>query len=260
MLIDMKAKVEGMRTLALKLCLHQDLAHAHAHDPVKSQHHASQVDLLTPIVKSYCSDQAFRVAETAIQTYGGAGYVQDNPVEQYLRDAKIFSIYEGTNHIQAADLVARKLMQNGGAGFAAYVKEIADFTAAHGEDHGLAAEVRALAAASTSLQAAAGQLMDFFTNGNVDQVMLVANSFLEMMSEVTIAHLLLEAAVIADKRRTDSDEDLTAEDFAFYGGKIAAAKHYANYVLPGVHAKLAAMQSQDRSVLDLPDAGFSTAH
>ncbi|MFM8412434.1 MAG: acyl-CoA dehydrogenase, partial [Alphaproteobacteria bacterium] len=260
MLIDMKARVEGMRALALKLCLHQDLAHAHAHDPGKAQFHASQVDLLTPILKSYGSDQAFRVAETAIQTYGGAGYVQDNPVEQYLRDAKIFSIYEGTNHIQAADLVARKLMQNGGAGFAAYVKEISDFTEAHGKDHGLAAEVHALAAASAALQTAAGQLMDFFTNGNVDQVMLVANSFLEMMAEVTIAHLLLEAAVIADKRRSNPDEDLTADDFAFYGGKVAAAKHYANYVLPGVHAKLAAMQSADRSVLDLPDAGFSTAH
>jgi len=260
MLVDMKAKVEGMRTLAIKLSLHQDLAHAHEHDPGKAQFHASQVDLLTPILKSYCSDQAFRIAETAIQTYGGAGYVQDNPVEQYLRDAKIFSIYEGTNHIQAADLVARKLMQNGGAGFAAYVKEISDFTSAHGKDHGLAAEVAALAAASNALQAAAGQLMDFFTNGNVDQVMLVANSFLEMMAEVTIAHLLLEAAVIADKRRNDADEELTADDFAFYGGKIAAAKHFANYVLPGVHARLAAMQSADRSVLDLPDAGFSTAH
>ena len=73
-------------------------------------------------MKAYCSDQAFRVAELAIQTYGGAGYVQDNPVEQYCRDAKIFSIYEGTNHIQALDLVARKLQQHGGENFTAFLE------------------------------------------------------------------------------------------------------------------------------------------
>ena len=90
-------------------------------------YHQGQVDLLTPIVKAYCSDQAFRVAELAIQTYGGAGYVQDNPVEQYCRDAKIFSIYEGTNHIQALDLVARKLQQHGGENFTAFLSEIDEF-------------------------------------------------------------------------------------------------------------------------------------
>src|SRR4029453_19272368 len=102
MLLEMKSKVEGMRTLAVKLALHSDLALAlEKSDPAKAQFHQGQVDLLTPIVKAYCADQAFRIAELAIQTYGGAGFVMDHPVEQYCRDAKIFSIYEGTNHIQA---------------------------------------------------------------------------------------------------------------------------------------------------------------
>lgn len=259
MLLEMKAKVEGMRTLALKLSLHADLARAHEHDPGKAAVHMAQVDLLTPILKAYCSDQAFRICELAVQTYGGAGYVQDNPVEQYLRDAKIFSIYEGTNHIQAADLVARKLPAHGGAGFAAFVKEIEAFVDAQSRHHGIAGEVRALSEALGALQRAAGLLMDFFTNGNVDQVMLVANAFLEMTAEVAIAHLLLEAAVIADERRA-ADDDPSPEDHAFYGGKVAAAKFFANFILPGVHAKLAGMQSADRSVLDMPDGGFSTEH
>ena len=80
-------------------------------DEAKAAYHQGQVDLLVPLVKAYGSDQGFRVCETAIQTYGGVGYTKDFPVEQYCRDAKIFSIYEGTNHIQAMDLVGRKLGQ-----------------------------------------------------------------------------------------------------------------------------------------------------
>ena len=82
-------------------------------------------------MKAYGSDQAFRVCETAIQTYGGAGYLKDYPVEQYCRDAKIFSIYEGTNHIQAMDLVGRKLGQAGGANFQAFLEDVAGFVEAH---------------------------------------------------------------------------------------------------------------------------------
>src|SRR5262249_34152389 len=86
MLLEMKAKVEGMRTLAVKLALNSDLALALEHsDPAKARYHQCQVDLLTPIVKAYCADQAFRIAELAIQTYGGAGFVTDHPVEQYCR-------------------------------------------------------------------------------------------------------------------------------------------------------------------------------
>jgi hypothetical protein len=87
-------------------------------------------------VKAYCADQAFRIAEMAIQTYGGAGYVTDNPVEQYCRDAKIFSIYEGTNHIQAIDLIPRKL-QHGGENFAAFLYEINEFVTSHSEKPGM---------------------------------------------------------------------------------------------------------------------------
>jgi alkylation response protein AidB-like acyl-CoA dehydrogenase len=156
MLLEMKAKVEGMRTLAVKLALHFDLAHALARtDEAKAIYHQGQVDLLTPIVKAYCSDQAFRIAERAIQTYGGAGYVADHPVEQYCRDAKIFSIYEGTNHIQALDLVARKLQEHGGENFRHFLKEIAEFVETHAQQPGLGAEGRALGEAG-SLQRCAG--------------------------------------------------------------------------------------------------------
>ncbi len=259
MLLEMKAKVEGMRTLCVKLALHADLAIAlNKVDEAKAIYHQGQVDLLTPIVKAYCSDQAFRVAELAIQTYGGAGYVQDNPVEQYCRDAKIFSIYEGTNHIQALDLVARKLQQHGGENFTAFLNEIGEFVTAHSEKPGIGAEVRALGEAAAALQRAAGALMEYFMSGKIDQVTLVANAFLEVMAEVTIAYLLLDAANVADEQRARDEDEPNQIEIDFYGGKVMAAKHYVNFVLPGVHAKVGAIVTGDRSALDVPDGGFSS--
>lgn len=263
MLLEMKAKVEGMRTLCVQVALHADLAHAlEKVDEAKAIYHQGQVDLLTPIVKAYCSDQAFRVAELAIQTYGGAGYVQDNPVEQYCRDAKIFSIYEGTNHIQALDLVARKLQQRGGENFTAFLNELTEFVAAHADKPGLGAEIRALGEAATALQRAAGALMEYFMSGKIDQVTLVANPFLEVMADVLIGRLLLGAAIVADEKRSadeDVDDEPNRHELDFYGGKVLVAKHFVNFVLCGVHAKVGAIVSGDRSALDMPDGGFSTA-
>jgi len=260
MLIEMKAKVEGMRTLAIKLCLHADLARALATtDQAKALHHQGQVDLLTPVLKAYCSDQAFRIAELAIQTYGGAGYVQDHPVEQYCRDAKIFSIYEGTNHIQALDLVARKLPSHGGKNFTAFLDEITGFVATHTAQPGLSAEIRALGEAAAGLQRAAGALLELFMGGKLDQVTLVANAFLEMMAEVAIGHLLLEAAVAAEAKLSEEDDEQSEEESDFYRGKVMAAKHFVNFVLPGVPAKLGAILAGDRSALDIPDGGFAKA-
>ncbi|HYD47144.1 MAG TPA: acyl-CoA dehydrogenase [Terriglobales bacterium] len=263
MLLEMKAKVEGMRTLAIKLAQHADLAQAlESSDPGRAALNQAQVDLLTPILKAYCSDQSFRIAELAIQTYGGAGYVQDNPVEQYCRDAKIFSIYEGTNHIQALDLVARKLTQNGGENFRAYLGEIKEFVSKHSHQPGLGGEVRALGEATDALERAAGSLMEFFLGGKIDQVTLVANAFLEVMAEVTIAYLLLDAAQIAEQRRTATTDvdDEPGADADFYAGKVMTAKFFVNRVLPLIHAKVQTIVADDRSALDIPDTGFSAAY
>ena len=208
-------------------------------------------------MKAYCADQAFRIAELAIQTYGGAGFVMDHPVEQYCRDAKIFSIYEGTNHIQAADLIARKMQANGGESVNAFLGEIERFVREYERQPGIGNEVRALGESLESLKRCAGALMEYFMGGKVDQVMLCANPFLETMAEVTIAHLLLEAAVIADEKRRTIDEEQSEED-DFYEGKVAAAKFFVNFILPGVHAKTAVIVGGDRSALDVPDRGFST--
>ena len=260
MLLDMKARVEGIRALAIKLTRHQDTVDSLAKSGGSEQdmaYHQGQVDLLVPLVKAYGSDQGFRVCETAIQTYGGAGYTRDYPVEQYCRDAKIFSIYEGTNHIQSMDLVGRKLGQAGGANLQAFLGDVGKFVAKNGEHPTLGAAVKSLGQASQAIGGSAMKLLMWFQSGNLALVPLAANRFLEMMSELSVAWMLLEGAVIAEKKKK---KELAAgsPDLAFYTGKVHAALYYARNVLPGVELKAKMMETEDKTPLDIPDAALAT--
>jgi alkylation response protein AidB-like acyl-CoA dehydrogenase len=247
MLLDMKARVEGMRALLYKLALHRDWAAAIAGaDDQKVAYHAGQVELLTPVVKSWFSDQAFRICETAIQVYGGAGYLKDHPVEQYCRDAKVFSIYEGTNHIQAMDLVGRKLAQQGGQPFRAFLGDVSSFVAANATHPLLAPEVGMLGQAADALGATAMQLAAWFGAGKLEQVPLAANRFLEMTAETAVAWMLLDGARIASERGAEP----------FYQGKIAAARYFARNVLPETLGKAKILATGDASPLEIPDDGF----
>jgi alkylation response protein AidB-like acyl-CoA dehydrogenase len=249
MLLDMKARVEGIRALAIKLTRHQDAVRTFSgKDEAATAYHQGQVDLLVPLVKAYGSDQGFRICETAIQTYGGAGYTKDYPVEQYCRDAKIFSIYEGTNHIQAMDLVGRKLGQGGGANLQAFLGDIGKFVAEHSANAKLGPAVKKLGAAA--------EVLVWFQGGNIALVPLYANRYLEMMSETAVAWMLLEGAAIADAKL--AKVAASDPDHAFYTGKVAAALYFARTVLPGVEQKAIAMGEEDRSPLEVPEAAFAT--
>ena len=255
MLLEMKSKVEGIRALAVKLTAHVDRARLLAgKDDEKHAYHQGQVELLTPILKAYGSDQAFRVCELAIQTFGGAGYVMDYPVEQYCRDAKIFSIYEGTNHIQAMDLVGRKLGQHGGANMQQFLGDVSAFVEAHREHASLGAEVKALGAAQEQLVNAVMKLMEYSQSGQLVKVPLVANRFLEMMAEVTVGWLLLDQAVIAEAAQAKA----STADQAYYLGKKFAAQFFARNILPGVLSKAAILLQGDDSPYEIPDAAFAT--
>lgn len=257
MLLSMKATVEGIRALAVKLTVHQDQVYVYqGKDEAKAAYHQGQVDLLVPLLKAYGSDQGFRVCETAIQTYGGAGFTRDYPVEQYCRDAKIFSIYEGTNHIQAMDLVGRKLGQAGGANLQAFLSDIATFVAATSAHPTLGPAVKKLASAQEAVAGTAMRLLMWFQSGQLALVPLSANRFCEMMSELTVGWQLLEGAVVAEKAKESVAEG--HPDAAFYAGKTAAALFYARNVLPTVPHKAQLLAEEDRSALDIPDAAFAS--
>ena len=257
MLLDMKSRVEGIRALAVKLTMHIDRANAltKSGDTAGAEYHNGQVDLLVPLLKAYASDQAFSICATAIQVYGGAGYLKDWPVEQYARDSKIFSIYEGTNHIQAMDLVGRKLMQRGGANVQAFGKDVAAFVAANKDHATLKDGIVVLGQAMEAMTATGGKFMQWFGGGKMEMVPTVANRFLEMMSETVLGWLLLEQAVIAEA----ASGKLAADhpDKAFYDGKKYAALYFAYNVLPGVAAKAQLIAREDRTALDIPVAAFA---
>ncbi len=258
MLLDMKARVEGIRALAVKLTMHLDRANAiekTSGDKSIAEYHKGQVDLLVPLLKAYASDQAFSICATAIQTFGGAGFLKDWPVEQYCRDSKIFSIYEGTNHIQAMDLVGRKLMSRGGQNVGAFGKDVGAFVETNKEHPVLKEGVAILADAMDALTTTGSKFMMWFGGGKMEMVPTVANRFLEMMSETVVGWLLLEQAVIAEAAAAKLPADHA--DRAFYEGKRYAAQYFAFNVLPGVRAKAQLISREDRSMLEISTAAFA---
>jgi len=260
MLLDMKSRVEGIRALIVKLARHQDAVEVFkGKDDTQAAYHQGQIDLLVPLVKAYGSDQAFRVCETAIQTFGGVGYTQDYPVEQYCRDAKIFSIYEGTNHIQSMDLVGRKLGQNGGANLQAFLGDVAKFIAANESHAVIGPWVKELQSAHEAVAGTAMRLLSWFQSGQMAMVPLASTRFLEMMSELAVGWLLLEGARIAHDAQSKLPEgDAGARDRAFYEGKKHAARYYALNVVPGVKLKAEILAREDSSPVDMPAESFAT--
>ena len=253
-LLEMKAKVEGMRALITKLAVHQDRRKAiGGKDDESSAYHKGQVDLLTPIVKAYTSDEGFRVCEKAIQVYGGAGYLRDWPVEQYARDAKIFSIYEGTNAIQALDLVGRKLGQGGGKNTQAFLGDIQKFIEAHREGE-LADAIANLQKAHEAVGGSVMQFLGWFQQGEMMRIPLMAERFLMMMARLAIGWLLLEGTVIAQKQLASGE--LGSTEKAFYEGKKWSGIYFAINQLPDVVAEARVLRACDTSPVEISDLAF----
>jgi hypothetical protein len=218
------------------------------------------VEVLTPICKAWCSDWGFRVTEWCLQVFGGYGYTREYAAEQYLRDAKIASIYEGTNGIQALDLVSRKLATRGGAP-AQELLAMAAATYEKLEGHptlGPAAKLLEEALHTTG-EIVAG------SNGHPDAAvvqLLNAVPILDIVGATLCAHLLLDQAALAHERLTaildeagldPADDGAVAPyladhaDAAFYHNKVQSAIHFAYRVLPGVKALAVPVTAGDLS-------------
>jgi len=253
MLLEMKARVEGIRALTMKLTNHADWAQSlRGKDDQKVKYHLGQVELLVPMLKSYASDSAFEVSSLAIQVMGGAGFLRDHPVEQCCRDARILSIYEGTNHIQALDLVARKLAQAGGEHARAFFGDVQEFAQKHKSHPLLGPSVAHLQAASEAVTASAFKLMTWSGQGQLERVPLVANRFLTMIAELTLGWLLLEQAVIATERVGGASE----KDKQFYEGKQHSAVFFATNILPHVKHLAEVIAGENTSALDIASDSF----
>ena len=248
MLLWMKAMVDGMRSMIYTGAFWQDYA-LELPDGEDKRHYQNLVDFMTPIIKAYCSDMGFRVCETAIQCLGGYGYCKDYPVEQYLRDAKIMSLYEGTNGIQSMDLMGRKMRINDGAPYLAYKNEIQKFLQENKENPQLGDKIEHLANVFKRIDQTATELKDKMTS---DPLQWASNTYPALLafSEITMAWRLLDMAIIASKAIERGKKN------DFYIGKVLQGTYFADVTLPHTLATMETCLREGREVVEMPMRGF----
>jgi len=272
MLLWMKSNVESMRALLYYTALCGDRAEIET-DDARRERWIGMVELLTPVCKAYNSDIGFRVTETAIQVYGGYGYCSEYPVEQFLRDEKIASIYEGANGIQALDLVGRKLALKNGAYFMNLIGEMNETIAGYRE----VPDLKDLAEDVQKAVAALGETGFFFAQcaGQKDFLTPISNAypFLMMMGKVIAGWFLLWEAGVAMEKLDVLSQDKGVEsrdpaawqafireskDAAFYSGKIFSARYFIRNILPEAEAAARGIRSKDMSVMEIPEESFAS--
>jgi alkylation response protein AidB-like acyl-CoA dehydrogenase len=263
MLSTTKAYVEGMRALLYKVGLYIDLAKQET-DAAQKEHYQGLADLLTPVCKAFCSDKGFEVTTHAMQAYGGYGYISEYPIEQMLRDVKISSIYEGSNGIQALDLIGRKMTLKGGELFKNFYDLLNTFANGNASRKTLEKEFATFKKALDTVGQTALKFAEIGMAGDRDFVMLNAYPFLSMMGYLAFAWLLLEQALVAlpkletiwAQANADSEEKKSAIcennlDARFYEGKVKTARFYIWNILPNLHALAKGVLSEDRSALKI---------
>ena len=248
MLLWMKAAVEGMRSMIYTGAFWSDLAIELPAGEEKS-HYQGLVDFLTPIIKAYCSDMGFKVCETAIQCLGGYGFCREYPLEQYLRDSKIMSLYEGTNGIQSVDLLGRKMRLNGGALLKAYLSVIQDFCRKHSDTAVLGPEIRALSKAVDRLGETARNLSEKMKTDPLQWASYTYPALL-CFGDITMVWRLLDLAVIAQEQiKAGSGND-------FLSGKVLQATYFTGTTLPLTLARMETCLRSGREVVEMPEGGF----
>ncbi|WKX71425.1 acyl-CoA dehydrogenase [Streptomyces sp. XD-27] len=256
-LMTQKAYAEGMRALVLYTASVQDAIAVKEAAGEDAKALEGLNDLLLPIVKGYGSEKAYEQLAQSLQTFGGSGYLQEYPVEQYIRDAKIDTLYEGTTAIQGQDFFFRKIVRDQGQALTILSEEIKKFLAeAHGGEE-LADARDALARGAVDLEAIVGAMLTDLAATEKDvksiyKVGLNTTRLLLASGDVVVAYLLLKGAAIAAEKLADA----SAKDKAFYAGKIAAAKFFAKEILPGLSVQRTLAESVDQSLMELDEAAF----
>jgi len=212
-------------------------------------------DLLLPMVKGYSSEKAYELLAQSLQVFGGSGFTQDYPIEQYIRDAKIDTLYEGTTAIQALDLFFRKIARDQGRTLMRFAEGIMEYVKGGSDD--FATERHALGQALEQMQTHIGVLVEHSMKSlenptEIYKTGLHTNSLLSSLSEITIAWLLLEHAEVAQAALATA----SGNDIGFYEGKIASARFFVGDALPKVAMRTNAAQAEDGWLMKLSDEAF----
>ncbi|BBY27535.1 acyl-CoA dehydrogenase [Mycolicibacterium sediminis] len=257
-LMTQKTYAEGLRALYLYTATFQDAEVAQAVHGVEQDLATKVNDLLLPIVKGVGSEQAYAKLTESLQTFGGSGFLQDYPIEQYIRDAKIDSLYEGTTAIQAQDFFFRKIVRDKGVALGYVATQIESFIKNESGNGRLKAERELLATALADVQGMAatltGYLMDAQTNpSSLYKVGLGSVRFLMSVGDLVLAWLLQEQAAVAISAL---DAGTSGDDRAFYEGKIAGASFFAKNFLPLLTSTRTVVENIDNEVMELDEAAF----
>jgi hypothetical protein len=258
MLMLQKSYAEGLRALYTYTATFQDEVKVGEFSGADTTLAERVNDLLLPIVKGVGSERASEQLLLSLQTLGGSGYLQDYPIEQYIRDAKIDSLYEGTTAIQSLDFLFRKIVRNNGQAIGYVAGEIKAFLDAESGNGRLKEERALLATALADVQGMLGTLTGFLMASAEDPTSLykVGQNTVRLLmavGDLLIGWLLLRQAEVA---LTALGGAPSARDVAFYEGKVGAARFFAKTVLPQLTAQRAVLEATDNSLMELPEAAF----
>jgi alkylation response protein AidB-like acyl-CoA dehydrogenase len=261
-LMTQKAYAEGMRALVLYTATIQDEVAVAEAAGDESDAHSLAVrlnDLLLPIVKGYGSEKSYELlGSQSLQTFGGSGYLQDYPLEQYIRDAKIDTLYEGTTAIQGMDFFFRKIVRDKGQALTKLMTDIQEFAKGDEGNGALQVERDLLATALEQVQGIVATMVGSLTASaedvtNIYKVGQNTTRLLLASGDLVVAWLLLRQATVA---LAALDAGASGREAAFYTGKVAAARFFAAQVLPLITAQRAVADSVDNALMDVPEDAF----
>lgn len=252
MLLVQKSTLEAMRAMIFKGYYYLDLQ-TFGEDETDIEMAKRRIEVITPLVKAYCSDQAWNLIAEAIQVFGGYGFTEEYPVARQARDSKIYSIWEGTNFIQSMDLVGRKWRLDKGNLLKDWLMEQVHFVQENRGNSQFAREFALIGQALQSYQELIQTVSLYFTE-NIQLVPTYATRILRVTAELYCGSLLLEQALIAQKRLAELPPEHAER--AFYEGKIQSARFYIRNQLPDVIATTQIIKEGDTSALEIPEAAF----
>ncbi|RZJ18294.1 MAG: acyl-CoA dehydrogenase [Brevundimonas sp.] len=247
MLLESKAFVEGGRAFILWTALQADLQKSS--DEATATKAKDYMGLITPVLKAYLTDKGFHVASLAMQVHGGSGYTEHFPASQYLRDARITMIYEGTNGIQALDLVGRKLPSNGGRAIMSWFADIDAFVSENGAEGPVKPFIDGLAESKKKLQEATMWLMQ---NGmaNPDNAAAASTDYLHLFGLNALAYLWAQTAKAAQAKIDAGDTD------PFYATKLMTGRYFVERILPDAEAHLTKLKTGAEVLMQMPAEAF----
>jgi len=265
MLIQMKAYVEGMRSFIYYVAYCFDKKEC-AESQAELEHYDGFINLLTPVIKAYCSERGQDVCELAIQVFGGYGYTKEYPVEQLYRDCKITSIYEGTNGIQAMDLLQRKLNQKSGKIFSTYLQEIRKTVIEAKKMTTLERMANEVEFSVSRLESVAIHLNKMINSPHFKHAFAFAHPFLEVVGDVTLAWMHLSRALMASlklkilkqKRSITSiiQSVNSNKEAAFYDGQLKSAQYFIGAILPITIGKINAIKNTNGAAIEINENSF----